>query len=271
MIKKIISGSQTGADRAALDVAIRLGIPHGGWVPKGRLAEDGVISDKYHLKEMPTPSYPLRTEQNVIDSDGTLILSHGNLTGGSEYTKEYADKHKRPCLHINLNEIPVNEASPLIAGWIFKYDIEVLNVAGSRASKDPKIYEKTFHVIDYAYWLCQIKSDATNIKLTQPKTVDETVDQIVAELPLNERVAVANFSEDQLVPLKHTLDIYLRNLLQDRSVNDELFEDCKVKSGIESLDETEAATVILRELWNRLRDTHKRKAIECGCYRRLIL
>jgi len=80
MLTKIISGGQTGADRAALDAAIDLGIPHGGWIPKGRNAEDGTLPDKYQLQEMPTASYPKRTEQNVIDSDGTLILSHGNLT-----------------------------------------------------------------------------------------------------------------------------------------------------------------------------------------------
>ena len=74
MIKKIISGGQTGADRAALDVAIKLGIRHGGWIPKGRKTEDGPLSDKYQLQEMPTASYPARTEQNVIDSDGTLII-----------------------------------------------------------------------------------------------------------------------------------------------------------------------------------------------------
>jgi hypothetical protein len=77
MIKKIISGGQTGADRAALDTAIKLGIPHGGWISKGRKAEDGPLPDKYQLQEMPTDSYPERTEQNVVDSEGTLIISHG--------------------------------------------------------------------------------------------------------------------------------------------------------------------------------------------------
>ncbi|MFX0066847.1 MAG: putative molybdenum carrier protein [Candidatus Hermodarchaeota archaeon] len=148
MIKKIISGGQTGADRAALDVAMRLSIPHGGCIPKGRLAEDGPISKKYNLQEMPSASYPKRTKQNVVDSDGTLILSHGKLAGGSKYTKECADKHNRPCLHINLNTLPVNEASLVIVDWIFKNKIEVLNVAGSRASKDSKIYEQTYHVIN---------------------------------------------------------------------------------------------------------------------------
>ena len=179
MIKKIISGAQTGADRAALDVARRLDIPYGGWVPKGRLAEDGPISKKYHLQEMPSASYPKRTEQNVMVSDGTLILSHGNLTGGSKYTMECADKHKRPWLHVDLNKLPAEEAVSIIVDWIFINKIEVLNVAGSRASKDLKMYEKTYQVINHVYWLCQVKSGATKIRLDQPKTVDEAVEQIM--------------------------------------------------------------------------------------------
>jgi len=81
MIKKIISGGQTGADLAALDVAIKLGISHGGWIPKGRLTEAGVLDEKYKLTEMETSNYNKRTEQNVVDSDGTLIVSRGKLTG----------------------------------------------------------------------------------------------------------------------------------------------------------------------------------------------
>lgn len=97
--KKIVSGGQTGADRAALDVAIKLNIPHGGWIPNGRLAEDGPLPDKYQLQEMPTDSYPARTEQNVIDSDGTLIIARGKLTGGSDYTREMELKHKKQLLY----------------------------------------------------------------------------------------------------------------------------------------------------------------------------
>lgn len=101
MIRKIISGGQTGADRAALDVAIKMNIPHGGWIPKGRLTEEGPLPDRYQLKEMTTGSYPKRTEWNVTDSDGTLILTHGELTGGSKLTREYAHKHHKPCLHVD--------------------------------------------------------------------------------------------------------------------------------------------------------------------------
>ena len=140
MIKKIISGGQTGADRAALDVAILLNIPHGGWIPKGRLAEDGPFQTKYHLQEMPTDSYEARTEQNVIDSDGTLIISHGELTGGSAYTRKMAMKHGKPWYHADLNKLPSFQAAMIIEDWISKNGIETLNVAGPRHSKDPIIY-----------------------------------------------------------------------------------------------------------------------------------
>lgn len=90
MLKKIISGGQTGADVAGLDVAIKHGVPHGGAIPKGRLNEDGALPDRYNLQEMPTSSYPKRTEKNVVDSDGTVIFTHGELTGGSLLTKKKA-------------------------------------------------------------------------------------------------------------------------------------------------------------------------------------
>jgi predicted Rossmann-fold nucleotide-binding protein len=139
-ITKIISGGQTGADQAALDAAIEKGISHGGWIPRGRLTEAGMLPEKYQLKEMETASYPRRTEQNVIDSDGTLIISHGELTDGSAYTRQMAKKHRKPWIHIDADAIPMKEAIKLIWSWIEENRIEELNVAGSRASKDARIY-----------------------------------------------------------------------------------------------------------------------------------
>jgi hypothetical protein len=102
MIQKIISGGQTGADRMALDWAIWHRIPHGGWCPKGRKAEDGPIGSKYLLKETPTSNYAQRTEWNVRDSDGTVIFSLAPaLTGGSKKTIKFAIKHKKPWRHIS--------------------------------------------------------------------------------------------------------------------------------------------------------------------------
>jgi hypothetical protein len=140
MLTKIISGGQTGADRAALDVAIELDIPHGGWILKGRRTEDGRLPDRYLLKETKNIGYPQRTELNILESDATLIFSHGKLTGGSALTHKLAIKHSRPCLHVNLNEISAYKAVEIIKNWIDVKEIDILNVAGSRGSKDPLIY-----------------------------------------------------------------------------------------------------------------------------------
>ena len=150
MVEKIISGGQTGADRAALDFAIKHNIPHGGWVPNGRRAEDGRIPDIYELHEMPTGSYPERTEQNVIHSDGTVIISHSVLTGGSAYTAEMARKHARPWLHLDMEKTTMDKAAQRLREWIADKNISVLNVAGPRQSGDPAIYDVTTKVLETA-------------------------------------------------------------------------------------------------------------------------
>jgi hypothetical protein len=147
---KIISGGQTGADRAALDFAIKHNIPHGGWIPKGRKTEDGTLPEKYQLREMPTGDYSKRTKQNILDSDGTLIVSHGFLTGGSALTEFLAEEHKKPYLHIDLNLLSMQEAALIINKWIQSHKLKVLNVAGTRASKDPKIYQATMDLLEKA-------------------------------------------------------------------------------------------------------------------------
>ena len=151
MITKIMSGGQTGTDRAALDFAIANGIPYGGWLPKGRKTEDGTLDLKYHLQEMPTTDYPKRTEKNVLDSEGTVIISHGLLTGGSALTREFSKKHQKHWIHIDLKELTVNQAAERLLHWIQKKEIKVLNVAGPRARKDPDIYSKTFELLKLTF------------------------------------------------------------------------------------------------------------------------
>jgi len=150
---RIISGGQTGADRAGLDFAIEHDIPHGGWCPKGRRAEDGQVPDRYNVKEMPTSGYPPRTEQNVVDSDGTMIVTKsGKMTTGSALTEKLARKHKKPCLHVALEEMEKAGAPAtglLVAEWLAKNDIRVLNVAGSRESTTPGIHDVTVRLLEW--------------------------------------------------------------------------------------------------------------------------
>ena len=135
-VEKIISGGQTGVDRAALDVARALGIPCGGWCPKGRRAEDGRISDDYPLTESDSAAYSDRTKRNVRDSDATLILTRGQLRGGTLLTQRTAARLGRPCLAVDLN----NPGAPAAArGWLIAHAIRVLNVAGPRESQSAGI------------------------------------------------------------------------------------------------------------------------------------
>ena len=149
---KIISGGQTGADRAALDAAIELGIPHGGWLPRGRKAEDGMVPDLYNLQELASPRYRDRTKKNILDSDGTLIVSYGPLTGGSFLTEALAIRYDRPCLHLNMADINPEQAGIALEKWLEKYSICTLNVAGSRASGEPRIYETVKNLLLNLHW-----------------------------------------------------------------------------------------------------------------------
>ena len=144
---KIISGGQTGADRAALDAAIERGIPHGGWLPRGRKAEDGMVPDSYNLRELASSNYRDRTKKNILDSDATLIVSYGPLTGGSALTEALAIRYERPCLHLNMADITPEEAGVALENWLKKYGIITLNVAGPRASREPHIYDTVKNLI----------------------------------------------------------------------------------------------------------------------------
>jgi hypothetical protein len=137
MLRQIVSGGQTGVDRAALDVALEAGIPCGGWCPRGRTAEDGRLTGRYPLRETPSDAYAQRTEWNVRDSDGTLILARGELEGGTALTEKYAGKLGRPCLIIDLGQAPAPEP---VLDWLQEHKISVLNVAGPRESGCLGIY-----------------------------------------------------------------------------------------------------------------------------------
>jgi hypothetical protein len=138
LIEKIVSGGQSGADRAALDWAITQGIPHGGWCPKGRVAEDGAIGVQYDLLETPSDRYAERTEWNVRDSDGTVIFSiREQLFGGSLTTLELAKRYQKP--HLHLSAAHGQYAPRALRNWIGANKILVLNVAGPRVSEEPEI------------------------------------------------------------------------------------------------------------------------------------
>jgi hypothetical protein len=144
IVERIISGGQTGVDRAALDAALTLGLPCGGWCPQGRRAEDGRIPVRYPLRETPTARYPQRTEWNVRDSDGTLVLTWGSPRGGTALTIGLARRLGRPCCVVDLARLVESTTERdaelrRVRGWIAGARIRVLNVAGPRGSEAPDV------------------------------------------------------------------------------------------------------------------------------------
>ena len=145
LLRRIVSGGQTGVDRAALDAALERGIPCGGWCPKGRLAEDGPIPKRYPLRETPAPEYAQRTAWNVRDSDATLILTWGPPTNGTAFTEHIARETAKPCRVIDL----ACETDPCATrDWLIQNDIKTLNVAGPRETKCPGIHAAAAHFLN---------------------------------------------------------------------------------------------------------------------------
>jgi hypothetical protein len=146
---RLVSGGQTGVDQAALDAAIELGIPHGGWCPAGRKAENGQIPSRFQLMETTSSHYPIRTEKNVVDSDATLILFRRKLTGGTLLTADLARRDGRPLMAIDLLELATDSESNSNSAesrkmaeffrWLEANGVRVLNVAGPRESSCPGI------------------------------------------------------------------------------------------------------------------------------------
>jgi len=144
---QIVSGGQTGVDRAALDAAMEHGASVGGWCPEGRLAEDGIIPARYPLRELPGGGYRKRTRQNVIDSDGTAILYFDVLSGGTKLAYKIYRKEAKPFLLINAFAITEVEAINQLNAFISDHGIRILNIAGPRASHEPRGYSFTYAVI----------------------------------------------------------------------------------------------------------------------------
>ncbi len=144
---KIISGGQTGVDRAALDAALRAGAACGGWCPEGRKAEDGPIADRYPLKELPGGGYRQRTLKNIEAGDATLIVYFATLSGGTELTLAGCINRGRPYLLLDGLEVSVERAVIRTLQFVVEKGVTVLNVAGPRASGDARGYAYTFELI----------------------------------------------------------------------------------------------------------------------------
>jgi len=150
-VSRIVSGGQTGVDRAALDFAISRGIEHGGWVPRGRKAEDGPVPPSYNVAETKTRRYAERTRRNVLDSDGTLLIYEGRISGGTALTRLVALHAGKPYMAIDISKTEAAGAAKAIGQWIGRNNISFLNVAGPRESQRPGIYARARALLELLF------------------------------------------------------------------------------------------------------------------------
>jgi len=273
MLKKIISGGQTSADQAALDAAIKLGIAHGGWIPRGRTTETGTLPEKYNLREMPTDDYSECIKQNVKDSKGTLIIFYGKLTGDLYRAERETLKHKHQLLGVDFNQTIAFHAASLVNDWIQLRHIDVLYVVGPSTTASPHAGKHTKLMLERALILDLMdvsshraidysKKDHTEKRPVLPKTIYEAVERLITEMALKDKVVIANMTHDELVDLNSNLGAYVRNAFRLWSGNHELMESCRFVSKNKKLNVDEASFSIIDAMWEKLRKTHKLKVIK---------
>ncbi len=274
MIKEVISGGLTVSDQAALDAAMRLGIPHGGYIPWGRITEIGTLPSKYKLQELKTDNHFDCIEKNVKESKGTLIISSGIINDDAEYTRKMTMKHTHQLFVVDLELTHSAEAATLVNDWIQVHNIDVLYVIGPLTTEYRNVDKHVTVIVEGALLLDIMDAPlGSNIQdfprheylqklQTGPKTIEEAVDQIISDMSLDERVRLANLEKEELRVVNYSLSIFIRNQLFMKDVKKELFESCRVVSGNKNLNEATAALVIIEKLWERLRDTHRMKVVK---------
>jgi hypothetical protein len=229
------------------------------------------LPEKYQLQEMPTDSYEARTEKNVQDSDGTLIIARGKLTGGTDYTRKMTLKYKKQLLGVDLNLTGHFDAASLAASWIRLQHVRVLNVAGPRASEDRQIYSDVVIILEQVVQILTDEGRKSQIALKHPdkgkpskhpKTVKEAVDRLMDELPLKDKATIAGMAEDELITLQFTLGSDIGKGFGIWSGNRQLLDSCEIISGDAHLHPDFAPSVIIKELWESLRETHKLRVIQ---------
>ena len=272
MVGKIISGGQTGADQAALDAAIKFNIAHGGWVPKGRKTENGVLPEKYRMQEMDTANYAARTRRNVMDSDGTVLLARGPLSGGTLLTRKIAHQADRPCCHIDLLAMDEFEGALMLNSFVTESDIRVLNVAGPRLSNDPGIYRSVKAVIEALIYM-QVLEDGIEFEAVEldesqtekgkmPETVEQAVRFLEQSLSFKTKSGIANLDNGHIASLYFSLGDTVKELFQLYSHRTPLIDRYFQHNSRQTHDIDDLVMDIIKRLKRSLEDDYQLRVVE---------
>jgi hypothetical protein len=275
VITRILSSAEPGVELAALDVARKLGIPHGGWTSRGRHRHNTELLSIYQLKETPSFGFQEAVEKNVIDADGTLLISHGEKDQRLRYAVEMALKHERQFLHVDLKQYPAFEAASLINSWVTLQKTKRVFITGRSEEAKSKIYNDAHRILETAVYLGFVKSDllpwhggvGTDVlpgsKDEQlPQSVAEAVERLKETLPLKERTIMANMKSNELAKLRSGLGEYIKQKFGLYGTNSPLLKSCADVGKLSMPLAEEACGVIIRALWKDLQATHKLRVLK---------
>ncbi len=273
LVRKIISGGQTGVEMAALDVAAKLGLGHGGWTPRGMRNEAGQLPERLGLVEVSRVGFQAAMEQNIIHSDGTLLITRGQKTTEARFAVETALRHERQFLHADLSQQSSFEAASLASSWLSMQKIREVFITGPSASQDSRLYHQTKKIIETAFYLGFVKTglhpevgipqptETRSAKGALPQSVSEAVEQLKKVLPLKDRAIMANMQSSELEQLRNGLGEYVKQNFGLYAGNPMLMESCMHHGMLNQPLPDEACAVILRALWNDLQTTHKLRIV----------
>jgi len=274
MLEKIISGGLTHVEIAALDTAIKLGIPYSGWRAGIQVPDQSADKGKYELHTLSSNRPRDAVEKNVAAGNGTLIISHGLLQETVDYARQMTLKMRKHLLGIDLEQHTAIKAARLLASWLDMNHIALLYVTGSTREMPSRIYHRTSHILESAIATLLAQSSLPSYRETstdaagatkpgkQPATVAEALTMLSSRLSLKEKTHIASGSLDIFLQADHPLGPYLQKILNLNAGNDKLMNSCALCADKKSLTPDEASHVIIRKFWKHLQQTHRLRIIK---------
>ncbi len=270
MIRKIISCGIGSTAAAAMEAAQKLGLSFGGWMPEGKPGAAGGRSGAEHLRQTATTDPDEAFRRNVMEADATVMITQGRSDAQTEGMKRICEQAGRPVLHLSMDTTGGFQAARKLGEWVQDLRVDILHVAGRPTETSPEFTRTVRNLLEAFFYLIVMKEGAETSSLPPfflddeqlPRTVSEAVDSLKKHLPLKDKTTVANLSEQELLRLDPTLGEYIRNAFRLWSGNYALLDSCRIFSRQAGSGETDAAAIIIRELWRDLKQTHTLRVIK---------
>ncbi len=270
MIERLICSEGSRLSLAALDVAVRIGLSYSGWC-----RDDDPLPEKYRLERISGASHRAIIEKSLVASDGSLYFLQANHPSiRLETIKKSALRLNKPLLLIALDQEHGFSASQRIAEWIAGNRIRILHVSGDDEADSPSLGNRAARILEATLFLSMMETGVTSplqsvikqersiTEVQAPETIHAALNHLERSLSLKDRAAIANMAADELATLHFTLGAYIDNHFELFSTNTALLEDCRNRSGYHEMAPADAAAVIIRALWERLRDGYRIRIVK---------